>query len=51
MNFLAHMYLAGDNEGLIIGNFIADMVKPDFDWSGKEEYEARFLNQIKARFE
>jgi len=31
--------------------FIAEMVKPDFDWSGKEEYEARFLNQIKARFE
>ncbi|MCD6090864.1 MAG: DUF479 domain-containing protein [Bacteroidales bacterium] len=27
MNFLAHLYLAGDNEGLIIGNFIADMVK------------------------
>ena len=31
--------------------FIDEMVKPDFDWSGKEEYEARFLNQIKARFE
>ena len=27
MNFLAHIYLAGTNEGLIIGNFIADMVK------------------------
>lgn len=27
MNFLAHIYLAGNNEGLIIGNFIADMVK------------------------
>jgi hypothetical protein len=31
--------------------FIDEMVKPDFDWSGKEEYEERFLNQIKARFE
>ena len=31
--------------------FLAEMVKPDFDWSGKEEYEERFLNQIKARFE
>lgn len=27
MNFLAHVYLSGDNEDLIIGNFIADMVK------------------------
>lgn len=27
MNFLAHLYLSGSNEGLIIGNFIADMVK------------------------
>lgn len=27
MNFLAHLYLSGDDEGLIIGNFIADMVK------------------------
>ncbi len=27
MNFLAHIYLAGNNDGLIIGNFIADMVK------------------------
>jgi len=27
MNFLAHAYLAGQDEGLIIGNFIADSVK------------------------
>lgn len=27
MNFLAHLYLSGDDEQLIIGNFIADMVK------------------------
>lgn len=27
LNFLAHLYLAGNNDGLIIGNFIADMVK------------------------
>jgi len=27
MNFLGHFYLSGDNEGLIIGNFIADFVK------------------------
>jgi acyl carrier protein phosphodiesterase len=27
MNFLAHLYLAGNDEDLIVGNFIADSVK------------------------
>lgn len=27
MNFLAHLFLSGNSEGLIIGNFIADSVK------------------------
>ncbi len=27
MNFLSHLYLSGESEGLIIGNFIADSVK------------------------
>jgi acyl carrier protein phosphodiesterase len=27
MNFLAHLYLSGDNHDMIIGNFIADHVK------------------------
>lgn len=27
MNFLAHLYLSGDNNELLIGNFIADSVK------------------------
>ena len=27
MNFLAHLYLSGDNESIIIGNFIADQIK------------------------
>jgi len=27
MNFLAHLYLAGDDEGLIIGNLLGDFVK------------------------
>lgn len=27
MNFLAHLYLSGNKDHLIIGNFIADMVK------------------------
>ena len=35
MNFLAHIYLSGDNEKILIGNFIGDFVKGnrlnDFD--------------------
>ena len=27
MNFLAHIYLSGDDEGLILGNFIGDYIK------------------------
>ncbi len=27
MNFLAHLYLSGNDEHIIVGNFIADMVK------------------------
>jgi acyl carrier protein phosphodiesterase len=27
MNFLAHLYLSGDNEELLVGNFIGDYVK------------------------
>ena len=27
MNFLAHIYLSGDNEEIILGNFIADAIK------------------------
>lgn len=27
MNFLAHIYLSGNNEDLIVGNFIADSIK------------------------
>lgn len=27
MNFLSHLYLSGDSEGIILGNFIADAVK------------------------
>ncbi|WP_299673090.1 hypothetical protein [uncultured Tenacibaculum sp.] len=31
-------------------NFISKMVKPDYDWSTKEEYEIRFLEIIERRF-
>lgn len=27
MNFLAHIYLSGNNEGVIVGNFIGDAIK------------------------
>ena len=27
MNFLAHIYLSGEDEGITIGNFIADGIK------------------------
>lgn len=27
MNFLAHLYLSGKNDGILVGNFIADAVK------------------------
>ncbi len=31
--------------------FINEMVKPDYNWAGKEDYESRFLAQVKARFD
>jgi len=31
-------------------NFIKKMVKPDYDWSRKEEYEERLLDLIERRF-
>jgi acyl carrier protein phosphodiesterase len=43
MNFLAHLYLSGTNHELMIGNFIADMLR------GKQifEYEKGILDGIK----
>lgn len=31
-------------------SFILNMIKPDYDWTGKEEYEARFVDLIRKRF-
>ncbi len=31
-------------------NFIKKMVKPDYDWSGKEEYEERLATLVERRF-
>lgn len=31
-------------------NFIKKMVKPDYDWTGKEEFEERFMNLIERKF-
>ena len=30
--------------------FIEQMVKPDYDWSQKEEFELRFMERVKQRF-
>ncbi len=31
-------------------NFVENMVKPDYDWRQKEEYEMRFKNRVRQRF-
>lgn len=31
-------------------SFISKMVKPDYDWDGKEEYEARLIELIERRY-
>ena len=31
-------------------NFIENMIKPDYDWSQKEEYEMRFMDLVKGKF-
>ena len=42
MNFLAHIYLSGNNEKLMIGNFIADFVKG----KKKDDYEPEIKRGI-----
>ena len=42
MNFLAHLYLSGNNENTIIGNFIANHVKGN----GINKYEPGIRNGI-----
>lgn len=31
--------------------FIANFVKPDYEWGGKEDYETRFLELVRIKFE
>lgn len=31
-------------------DFIEQMVKPDYDWSQKEEFELRFMDRVRQRF-
>lgn len=46
MNFLSHLYLAGNSEGLIIGNYIADSVKgSDFNNFSKEIQQGILLHR------
>src|SRR5438477_11389856 len=42
MNFLAHIYLSGSDEQIMIGNFIADFVKGN----KKNEYPSRIKKGI-----
>jgi acyl carrier protein phosphodiesterase len=43
MNFLAHIYLSGDNEKLMVGNFIADFVKGR---AALEKFESEIIKGI-----
>ena len=46
MNFLSHLYLAGNSDGLIIGNFIADSVKgSDFNTFSNEIQQGILLHR------
>jgi acyl carrier protein phosphodiesterase len=47
MNYLAHLYLAGNNRGLLIGGFIADAVK------GKQiqQYDSEIIRGIRLHRE
>lgn len=31
-------------------DFIENMIKPDYDWSQKEEFELRFMNRVRQKF-
>ena len=33
-----------------VKNFIAEMIKPDYNWEGKEEIEERFVNLVTLKF-
>ena len=43
MNFLAHIYLSGEDEGLTIGNFIADSIKGKKHLNFKKEIQNGIL--------
>ena len=43
MNFLAHIYLSGEDEGLTIGNFIADSIKGKKYLNFKKEIQKGIL--------
>ena len=42
MNFLAHIYLSGENENIKIGNFIADAVKGKSTKNIQQRYNKEF---------
>ena len=43
MNFLAHIYLSGENQGITIGNFIADGIKGNKYLSYREDLQKGIL--------
>ena len=43
MNFLAHLYLSGDNPRLMVGNFIGDFVKGR---NALEKFDPEQLNKL-----
>jgi acyl carrier protein phosphodiesterase len=48
MNFLAHAYLSGENEKILVGNFIADFVKGRQQMSAFEQGVARGIELHRA---
>ena len=43
MNFLAHIYLSGEKQGITIGNFIADGIKGNKYLSYREDLQKGIL--------
>jgi acyl carrier protein phosphodiesterase len=48
MNFLAHLYLSGDNQKIMVGNFIGDFVKGR---SALEKFDAEIIRGIELHRE
>ena len=47
MNFLAHLLLSGDNEGVIVGNYAGDFVKGRLTWEKTNGWNQDYLTGVK----